>query len=306
MNKNTQAQNGYLLIELLVAMAIGIMILQSLVPILRQSRLQLTQQIQSMDRIALKSAIVDHFQAQLAPILWQACKAIEQAKNDESPQQFHLGKAEDSNLPIRINNKQPLLETDWLLALATGDCRYSTQLTQLSVEIPLSDCDWQRKESVVFQNCQHHYQGQVIQQSNSHTRLQFTNTELIGQSGIVSQQIPYFWYVAPSTSNQSIGAFWRMGATKGRALELWFGVDKLALYPLLDINTDGQVDTLAAHYGAFPMRQLKGLWLELIVHDMACNPQAKPEPKQRYHTHRGKTWLYDRTCAFPMQFVVGV
>ncbi|TBR42832.1 type II secretion system protein [Marinomonas agarivorans] len=301
-------QRGYLLIELLVSLAIGVIILQLVLPVLTQGRQQAQRHLQQMDRVALKAAIVDHFQAQLAPIFWRACRTILPTDEEDalpfSIPHLHIGQASSTNLPNKLATKILLPQTDWLLATAINDCRYSALISEIPVGLPYT-CSWRRGDKVMFDNCHHQIEGEVINTDKYHTRLWFQSAGLLGQSGVISQQEKYVWYLAQGKAEQFSGAFWRMPQEKGNALELWAGVEKLAFYPLLDRNTDGRIDTISVNYGGFPLQQVKGLWLEIIANDVNCEPIATKSQLNEYATYRGAIWQYDPVCAVPMQFVVG-
>jgi len=284
-------QSAYLLFELAISMMVLMVLMQFLFPLLANARHQSSDKIRLLDRLELKAAVIDHFQSQFAPLFFKACG---NAKGDF----LEIGHAADS-LPERIDHKTLLEGTDWLNASQNAQCSYPLTIVDLTPKLAYS-CDWSVGEAVIFSNCNVSAKGLVTQVKSASTDLSFSSTELLGESGMVLSQQGFIWYLADGKSDD---AFWRTPSLSGNSLELWSGVSKLSIYPLLDLDDNGALDTLVSEYGIFQVSQLKGLWLELVVKQMPCRHQDEVLMEE-YLNHRGDIWLYNARCEFPLSFVV--
>jgi len=312
MDFHTSKHNGYLMVELLVSLVIVLVLMQFLLPLLNNSRNQMLSKMRVMDRIELKEAIVDHFQSQLAPILWRACgvastgNAIENSVDNSEMKNTMLVQIGNSAgvLPERLINKNIAQSTDWLMATQRGICRYSTRLSSLALTLPYS-CSWDAGDEIVFEQCGGFSYGIVEKVTTTESHVKFSDESLLkegnesDENGVVVGHNPYIWYL---NKKERYTGFWRTPQISGNSLELWSGIEKLAIYPLLDIDLDGAFDTLATEYKMYSLAQLKGFWLELIVNDMRCNSTSVHD--SNYQNHRGVSWSYNTDCAFPLQFMV--
>lgn len=300
MHKDKVNPKGFLMIELLVSLAVLMLLMSLLLPMVKSNRDQLDSKTEVIERIALKEAVVDHFQAQLSSILWRACANPTDKDIDELVQQgagwIEIG-TNTSELPERLTTKDLPNSTDWLQAYQRGICRYSIRIDALSEELPYT-CSWDEGDEVLFEYCDDMALGMVENVSSTKTDVTFYDDAIVGEMGTILSHDPYIWYL---NDRSTYTAFWRTPQVTGNSLELWAGVEKLAIYPLLDTNSDGRMDTLSADYGAYALWQVKGFWLEVVVTDNSCDDE---QTDSSYNTHRGETWSYASDCSFPLQLVV--
>lgn len=282
---------AYLLFELAISMMVLMVLMQFLFPLLANARQQSLDKTRLLDRLELSSALVDHFQSQLSPLFWKAC-------GNGVGDHIEIGNA-DANVPERIEHKALLVGNDWLYANQNAQCSYPLKMTSLTPELPYA-CDWDAGDSVVFSSCRSSDKGLITQTTTTSTRFSFSNTELLDESGILLSQQGFVWYLAEGKSDD---AFWRTPSLSGNSLELWSGINKLSIYPLLDLDANGALDTLDHEYGVFPLSQLKGLWIELMVKQAPCRYQDEALTDE-YLNHRGDVWQYNSRCEYPLSFVV--
>ncbi|OUR64027.1 hypothetical protein A9Q77_12215 [Marinomonas sp. 42_23_T18] len=284
-------RSAYLLFELAISLLVLMVLMQFLFPLLANARHQSSDKIRLLDRLELKAAVMDHFQSQLAPLFFKAC-------GNGNSDYIEIGRAID-NLPERISHKALLEGSDWLNASQNAQCNYPLTMTSLTPTLAYS-CDWDVGDIVVFSSCNISAKGLITQVKSASTDFSFSNAALLGASGIVLSQQGFIWYLADGKSDD---AFWRTPSLSGNSLELWSGITKLSIYPLLDLDDNGALDTLVSEYGVYQVSQLKGLWLELLVKQMPCRHQDTVSMEE-YLNHRGDIWLYNARCEFPVSFVV--
>lgn len=282
---------AYLLFELAISMMVLMILMQLLFPLLSHARNQSLDKIRLLDRLELSSALEDHFQSQLSPLFGKAC-------GNGIGNFIEIGSAEAS-LPERIGRKTLLAGSDWLLASQNAQCSYPLKMTSLTPVLAYA-CDWDVGDRVVFSNCHTSANGLITQITSASTGFSFSDAELLGESGILVSQRGFIWYLAKGKNDN---AFWRTPSLKGNSLELWSGINKLSIYPLLDLDGSGALDALANEYGLYPLSQLKGLWVELMVRQVPCSYQKEGQTEE-YFNHRGDVWQYNARCEYPLSFVI--
>lgn len=280
---------GYLMFELAVSMLVLMVLMQLLLPILASVRQQADTKGRLLSRVELEVAVMDHFQSQLAPIFWRGC-------GNAANLTFTVGTASQI-LPERIDNKAVLAQSDWLRAPHLGACTYPIKITDLSETIPYS-CEW--ADEIVFSNCDISSQGAVEEVGSSSMDLVFYDSEILGKSGFVLSKQTFIWYLSPGKLED---AFWHTPEEAGNSLELWSGIRHMSFYPLLDKDSNGTFDTMTIEYGTYPISQLKGLWIELVVKEKACS-QAEKKVEQEFINYRGESWRFHPKCEFVIRFVV--
>jgi hypothetical protein len=289
---------GSLLIELLVVCALIALFLPLVVTALvrMQERHLLAQTYQ--DQQTIKAAIDAHFQAQWARLVPASCLV-----SDDLFLTIESGMSPPLRLATRIVDK----ESDWLRGVDYGLCRGSVSVADNPFETRLS-CHWKVGDNVRFSSCESYHQGQVLSVSAQKSSIQLagdTFTEgnfaegkvtesAIGQSGIIESQDGFYWYV--SEGKEGRNAFWRTPLESGNSLELWNGVERLSVFPLLDDDQDGMVDALDTRYGHFALSHLRGLWVEYQYRLNDCKSERNTQLEQEYLSMRGDVWRYSSPC----------
>ena len=149
-----------------------------------------------------------------------------------------------------------------------------------------------------FSSCESYFPGQILSVSAQHSRIELIGGELvedaIGQSGIIESQDEFYWYISEGKGGQN--AFWRTPRESGNSLELWSGIERLSVFPLLDDNLDGRVDALDTGYGQFSLAKVRGLWVEYQYRLHDCKSERDTQLAQDYRSMRGETWRYFSPC----------
>jgi hypothetical protein len=281
-----QRQNikGSLLIELLVACGLIALFLPFLVIAIArmQERHLLAQTYQ--DQQTIKAAIDQHLKAQWARLLPASC-AI-----DES---LFLIIESGMSPPIRLATRRIDKDSDWVKGVDYGLCRSSVTVRKNPMETTMS-CHWKVGERATFSSCESHYNGHIFSESSSKSLIQLDDNSAIGQSGIIQSEDGFYWYV--SEGKDGWNALWRTPEESGNSLELWNGLERFAVFPLLDDSQDGLVDTLDTQYGRFPLKNLRGLWVEYQYRLSDCKADRDAEFLQEYASMRGEKWHYYSPC----------
>ena len=135
---------------------------------------------------------------------------------------------------------------------------------------------------------------QVLSVTSTQTQIQLMDDTAIGKSGILESQDGFYWYLSPGKNGGT--AFWRTPEESGNSLELLNGIERLAIFPLLDENNDGSVDTLVTNYGDFSLKALRGLWIEYQYVLDDCQSERGVQLEQSYLSMRSETWSYTSPC----------
>lgn len=275
---------GSLLLELLVVCLLISLFLPFLVAALGrlQERHLLAQTYQNQHK--LKAAIDAQFKAQWARLVPANCY-------DGSDEFLTIGLG--SAKPDRLSSRVVMETSDWLKGVDYGSCRSSLTITENPFSTSL-DCHWQAGDSMTFSNCAAQFHGQIWSVTSSQTQIQLMDDTAIGQSGVVESQDGFYWYLSPGKNGGT--AFWRTPVESGNSLELLNGIERLAIFPLLDENNNGSVDTLITSYGDFSLKSLRGLWVEYQYSLEDCQPDSGAQLEQNYTSMRGETWTYTSPC----------
>ena len=287
---------GSLLLELLVVVLLISLFLPFLVSALGrlQERQLLAQTYQ--DQHKFKAAIDAHFSAQWARLVPANC-----SDNDA----LFLTIGSGAFKPDRLSSRTVMADSDWLQGSDYGACRASITISENPFEITL-DCHWKAGDSMTFSHCAASYSGQVLSVTSSNSTRQleggFTfggllegeSDPLESQSGVIESQDGFYWYLSPGKDSGT--AFWRTPEESGNSLELLNGIERLAIFPLLDNGDSGSVDTLATGYGNFSLKSLRGLWIEYQYRLDDCHSERGVQLDQEYFSMRGETWHYRSPC----------
>ncbi|MFT2096996.1 hypothetical protein ACMUMQ_01450 [Marinomonas sp. 2405UD66-6] len=275
---------GSLLLELLVVCLLISLFLPFLVAALGrlQERHFLAQIYQ--DQHKFKAAIDAHFNAQWARLVPSNCY-------DGSDMFLTIGSG--SAKPDRLSSRVVMATSDWLKGADYGSCRSALTISENPFSTTL-DCHWQAGDSVTFSNCAAQFHGQVLSVTSTQTQIQLMDDKAIGQSGVLESQDGFYWYLSPGKNGGT--AFWRTPEESGNSLELLNGIERLAIFPLLDENNDGSVDTLVKSYGDFNLKTLRGLWIEYQYALDDCQSERGAQLEQSYFSMRGETWAYTSPC----------
>jgi len=275
---------GSLLIELLVVIVLVSLFLPFLVTALSrlQERHLLAQTYQ--DQHKLKAAIDAHFKAQWARLVPANC-------NDDAD--LSLTIQPGSSKPDRLSSRTVMEGSDWLRGVDYGSCRTSITVLENPFETPLN-CHWKAGDSMTFSNCSVNYSGQVLSVTSNKSTMQLDDDFILGQSGIIESQDGFYWYLSPGKDGWT--AFWRTPEESGNSLELWNGVERFAVFPLLDEDGNGLVETLDARYGDYVLKSVRGLWVEYQYRLSNCKSSSGVRLNQDYVSMRGDTWHYVAPC----------
>jgi type II secretory pathway pseudopilin PulG len=293
--KTVSGNRAFILLEVLIGLSLIAMLLSFAVPIVQQQLSLHQKQLQYAQGQAFVAGFKDNIQAQWQKLRWQGCHQW-----DTGYIEIGQGKA---SAPDRIKNKSLPLQSDWLSAYEMGQCAASLQLAGEET-VWLTNCSLDVGQAVLFAGCSDAAMGTVQSIYQNNVILAFPetlqNNENKWPSGSVISLEPFVWYLARGKNGQT--AFWRTPIISGNSLELWSGVGYLAVYPMVDHDSDGRVDELSTVYGHYPVATVKGVWVEIIVTLEGCLSQSQGE--QTYMTLRQQIWTYDPQCAFPMDFMV--
>ncbi|WP_392384595.1 type II secretion system protein [Marinomonas primoryensis] len=283
MSRRTQMK-GSLLIEMLVACALISLFLPFLVSALArlQERHLLAQTYQ--DQHEIKAAIDAHFQAQWTRLVPANCAMDESLfltiQSGESP-------------PIRLASRKVSSGSDWIKGTDYGLCRGAVTVSSNPFETNLL-CHWKVGDRTNFSSCESFFSGQVVSVSSHKSKIELTDDLAIGQSGMIESQDGFYWYLSPG--KEGGGAFWRTPEESGNSLELLNGIERLSIFPLLDEDDNGLVDSLDTRYGPFALNKLRGLWVEYQYRLSNCKSDRQESFTQEYHSMRGDDWHYLPPC----------
>ncbi|WP_369922167.1 hypothetical protein AB8E32_08450 [Marinomonas polaris] len=275
---------GSLLIKLLVVCGlIGLFLPFLVIAIARmQERHLLAQTYQ--DQHTIKAAIDAHLKAQWSRLLPASCTI------DES---LYLTIESGMSPPIRLATRRIDKNSDWLQGADYGLCRSSVTVRNNPMETTMA-CHWKAGDRTTFSSCESNYSGHVLSDSASKSQIKLEDDAAIGQSGVIQSEDGFYWYIAEGKDVWS--ALWRTPEESGKSLELWNGLERFAVFPLLDNSRNGLVDTLDTEYGRFPLKNLRGLWVEYQYRLSDCKANRDAEFYQEYHSMRGEKWHYHSPC----------
>lgn len=275
---------GSLLIELLVVCGLIALFLPFLVMAIArmQERHLLAQTYQ--DQHTIKAAIDAHLKAQWARLLPASCII------DES---LYLTIESGMSPPVRLAARPVDKDSDWLKGVDYGLCRSSVIVNNNPMKTTMA-CHWKAGDRTTFSSCEANYKGQVLSESASKSLIKLEDDLAIGQSGIIESEDGFYWYL--SEGKDGWNALWRTPQESGNSLELWNGIERFAVLPLLDDSQDGLVDTLDTRYGRFPLKSLRGLWVEYQYRLSDCKADRDADFQQEYRSMRGETWHYFSPC----------
>ncbi|PYF83117.1 hypothetical protein DFP75_102207 [Marinomonas alcarazii] len=279
-----QYLKGSLFVELLVVCALIALFLPFLVTALArmQERQLLAQTYQ--DQHIIKNAIRSHIKAQWARLLPASCRIDER---------LFLTIESGDVPPARLAAREVSKGSDWLKGVDYGLCRRSIMLDDNPIETTM-DCHWKAGDKASFSSCESYYDGQVLNVTTRKSVIDFGVDVALGQSGIIESQDAFYWYV--STGKEGVNALWRTPEESGNSLELWNGIERIAVYPLLDSSGNGLVDTLETRHGEFSLTSIKGLWVEYQYQLSDCKMSGKTAFQQEYHSMRDEVWRYLSPC----------
>lgn len=275
---------GSLLIELLLVCLLISLFLPSLVTTVSslQNRYMLAQTYQ--EQRTFKAAIDAHFQSQWARLIPANCA-------DDSS--LFLTIQSGKLVPDRLSSRIVSADSDWLKGVDYGSCRIGMTVERNPFDITL-DCHWKSGDRAVFSSCDAYSIGQITALSGSRRTIQLNSDGVIGLSGILESEDGFYWYLSPGKNGGT--AFWRTPEESGNSLELLNGIERLSIFPLLDSDNNGSVDTLSTGYGDFSLKQVRGLWVEYQYHLNDCKSERGAQLDQIYESMRGETWHYSTPC----------
>ncbi|BFM48961.1 hypothetical protein [Marinomonas sp. THO17] len=277
-------QAAGIMLELLVACLLLSLMLPLILNSLRDMRLGHIQRQAYQQSLALKSAIDAHLRSQ-----WSRLKPAHCVPSTEAL----LTITQAQHPPQRLANKNLAAGSDGLLATDVGLCRVSTKVTNNPIKIAV-DCHWKAGDAIEFASCEGITKGQVVSVSGDQASLSFADNQLLGESGVIASQDRFYWYLAEGKAGNT--ALWRTPAETGSALELWSGIERLSIFPLLDTQQDSLVDSLNTEYGEYSMASVRALWVEYQYRVEDCQWQAEDSAPQEYVSMRGQTWQYRPPC----------
>ncbi|BDX03371.1 hypothetical protein MACH16_21190 [Marinomonas pontica] len=282
--KRIRELQGSLLIELLVVCALIALFLPLLVTAFAQMQERHLLAQTHQDQRAIKAAIDAHFQAQWARLRPASCRI-------DATLLVMIGSG--TSAPSRLAARDVDETSDWLMGVDYGLCRGTTTVRENPLDVTL-DCHWNAGDNVSFASCESNVKGQVFSTSARKSVIKLENDLVIGQSGIIESEDGFYWYL--SEGMQGRKALWRTPDVSGTSLELWNGIERLSFFPLLDNSGNGMVDTLDTQYGAFPVTQLRGLWVEYLYRMDDCKLETSTLIEQEYRSMRGDIWRYSSPC----------
>lgn len=277
---------GSILVEVLVVCVLIAIFLPLLVVVLSrlQDRHLLIQTYQ--DQFELKAAIEAHFQAQWARLVPANC----------SPDDQVFLTIESGMLPpIRLASRKVSPSSDWVKGTDYGLCRRSLSVQNNPQEVLLA-CHWREGDQVGFSSCDGQFVGQVsyVNSRGTKSKIAFDDESVIGQSGVIESKDAFFWYLSPGKDGSD--AFWRTPAESGNSLELFNGIERFAVYPLLDKSSNGLMDALDTRYGHFTLKEIRGIWVEYQYRLSDCRAREVAPLMQIYVSMRGENWSYFPPC----------
>lgn len=283
MNVRVKIQ-GSLLLELLVACALISLFLPFLVSAIArlQERHLLAQTYQ--DQHEIKAAIDAHFQSQWSRLVPANCRL-----NDTLFLTIQSGESP----PVRLASRTVSEASDWIQGTDYGLCRSAMTVSSNPFETNLS-CHWKAGDRATFSSCALSNIGQVLSVSSHSSKIALTDDLAIGQSGILESQDGFYWYVSPGKKGSN--AFWRTPEESGNSLELLNGIERLSVFPLLDDDDNGLVDSIDTRYGQYSLKKLRALWVEYQYHLTDCKLDRPNGFAQEYHSMRGGDWHYLAPC----------
>lgn len=275
---------GSLLVELLLVIVLVSLFLPFLVTALSrlQERHLLAQTYQDQHKI--KAAIDAHFKAQWARLVPANC-------SDDAD--LFLTIQSGTSKPDRLSSRTLIEDSDWLRGVDYGSCRASVTVSENPFETPL-DCHWKAGDSMTFSNCATSVSGQVLSVTSTKSTVQLEEGFTLGLSGVLESQDGFYWYLSPGKDGWA--AFWRTPEESGNSLELLNGVERLAVFPLLDEDDNSLVDTLDTGYGDYSLKNVRGLWVEYQYRLSNCKSSSGVQLEQNYVSMRGDTWSYASPC----------
>lgn len=278
------AKKGSLLLELMFACAIMGIILPLLIPSIRDMTSRFKHTSLYLEQSKFRSALTAQFDAHWQRLLPASCY-------QDSHLALTIGK--HSSVPTRLSKKALDPASDWLGATDYGACRLS--LNEITNPLNITNvCDLNVGEEVRMSTCMASSQGQVIHSSSKQQSLTVLNDAVLGQTGLLESESPFYWYVAEGKSGQR--AFWRTPQRSGNSLELWAGLVHFRVYPLLDLDNDGYVDAIDTTYKDFSLAKVKALWVEYVYELPNCQSHGQGVLAKAYNTLRGDAWQYQAPC----------
>ncbi|GAB3484612.1 type II secretion system protein [Marinomonas epiphytica] len=281
-------QSGMLLIEMLVVCALISIILPTLIQLTQSLLQQQTKAKYYLQTEQLKAALNDQFSAQWGRLKPAACSY---------PSHLGIHIANNRDVPDRLKGRNLVSGSDWLAASDFGFCRLSLN-SLLTHEVSLTNkCGWKSRQTIVFRSCIGSYSATLNTATSQKVTLQVVQSDALNQAGIFERDLAYYWYVGKG--KEGTPALWRRPQIKGNALEIWNGLEKLAIYPFLDTSANGKVDGIATAYGQYPLTQVKALWVEYVYRLPSCSDddtQTNKATTYSYQTLRGEQWQFQPPC----------
>ncbi|WP_394178722.1 hypothetical protein [Marinomonas posidonica] len=275
---------GGILFELLIACAVLGFSLPFMMNALRDSQDEQLKRHAYMQGQSLQSAIDAHFRSQWQRLLPAQC---------HQDSALSLTIESSANSPARLSARALVAGSDWLLARDHGLCRGSLAVNENPLMVAL-DCHWDVGDPVRFSSCDRSVLGQIEGISSQGAQIAFTTDDVLGQSGVIASEDGFYWYLAEGKTGQS--ALWRSPEVSGNALELWNGIERLSILPLLDQDQNGFVDTLDTRYGHYALQQVRALWVEYQYRLWDCHLDLTEAVPLSYLSMRGEEWQYHRPC----------
>ncbi|KZN14724.1 hypothetical protein [Marinomonas sp. TW1] len=275
---------GGILFELLIACAVLGLCLPFMMNALRDRQAEQWKHQAYQQGQTLQSAIDAHFRSQWQRLLPAQC-------HQHSAMSLTIESA--ANSPARLSARSLVSGSDWLLARDHGLCRGAIEVTENPLTVAL-DCHWKVGDQARFSSCDGSVLGHVVGISSQGAQVAFSTDDVLGLSGVIASEDGFYWYLAEGKTGQ--GALWRSPEVSGNALELWDGIERLSIFPLLDQDQNGFVDTLDTRYGHYDLQHVRALWVEYQYRLGDCHPDLAEAVPQAYLSMRGEEWQYHRPC----------
>lgn len=279
---NCKNRRGYLLWEVMASIAIVTAMMMVMMPMIQTFSQTVDAKHKVFNRIAVDRGLRDQLYAQ-----WHRLGAF---GCFDAGRVIEIGSSQ--NRPSRIPKTTHDRASDWISGADVGLCSgYGlTQESELMVRLPCSGIN--TGDILQVSSCSAAEQTRVLGANKGVKTAQLANPHLFDRTVLVGTKKAFYWYVGKGKSGRN--ALWRKPSIAGNAVELFPGLFRMRLYPILDQDEDAIAETIAVQYGQFEVRQLKGL---LIEYEYAIEQCARQLSLTKvYHTLRGDQWYYDASC----------
>ena len=275
------SSKGSILMELLVACFVVSLVMPFLISAVSRLNEQQLRTSQYLLAQEVENALIDHLKAQWSRLLPAGCLLPSHTLIIQSSEV----------IPLKLKRRALDKASDWLGGIDYGLCRFT--MTARGQQTHLVDaCDWKLGDPVTFTSCVGRYSASITSVNSQGMVVSLASQDGIGQSGILESEQAFYWYLADGKNGTL--ALWRTPSISGRSLELWAGLERMALYPLLDTGQDGLVDSIDTRHGEYALNQVRAIWVEFIYRLPNCVNHFPLDAS--YQTMRGEVWSYQPPC----------